>query len=138
MKSKTIVAAFLLASMLSCAIKRTTGEEMTYFRHLYFSMSDDLAESEDICHVHQVTTEPRIIKAYGGLPIGPDESYIKARVRRFPNSFFFAMTGSCISGDWEIIRKVCPKCRKAEIRWLNSHGQPIPEVTDKPVPENDA
>jgi hypothetical protein len=131
---ETVGVFFLIAFVgLSCATEKLTKVEKTYFSHLYYGMYDEFKESEDICHVHKVVTVERIVKSYGGMAIDPDEEYKKARVRQFPNSFLCAYTGYCTSGDWELIRNVCPKCRSAEIQWLKSHGRPVDEEEEKPL-----
>ena len=122
-----LIAGILLLLCLACASRSLSDQERTYFKHLYFGMLDEFQESEDICHIHKVPTTDKVITSYAGIVDMPNDAYIQARVRQFPNSFLCAYTGYCTSGDFELKRKVCPKCRQAEILWLTAHGLPIPK-----------
>ena len=125
MINRIAILGIMAIVSFSCATRQLKKSERIYFRHLYYAMNEPFEESEDICHVHKVPTVTTVIRSYAGMVNEPDDEYIIARVRLFPNSFFYAMTGFCESGDWEIRRKVCPACRKAELNWLKAHGRKV-------------
>ena len=89
---------------------------------------------ETTCRLHGLSTTVQYILVTDGLVALP-QSYLHARLRRFPNSFWEAYSGSCMgSGSTVVQRWVCSACRAEELRWRSRHGWPIP--AEAPTPPN--
>ena len=87
---------------------------------------------ETTCQVHGLSTTVQYILVKDGLVALP-QSYLHARLRRFPNSFWEAYSGSCMSSEPSVVQRwVCAACRAEELCWRSRHGWPVPAELPTP------
>jgi hypothetical protein len=129
MKKHVLVLAAIAALLGgSCAL---SSSEEAEWRDVSQSEPFDL-QREVTCSVHHVATRESIIPAFGGMSVMPPRSYVRARIRAFPNSWLYVNTGWCEQGAvLPVSRWYCPECRRAELRWRRVHRYPLPQQISK-------
>lgn len=116
-------------STIGCTWVPLSQSEAAYYRTL---LDDALIPDEDglgdrICRRHHIETELREVPIVDGLCIDPPR-YPRARVRQFPNSFLYVLSCLCEGQSlYNVERRVCPKCRQADIVWHRRHDYTWPE-----------
>jgi hypothetical protein len=92
---------------------------------------EDLYIGETTCRLHHVDTlEAHTVLSAGMCvqPRGVYHAYMKARVSRFPNSWWTVSSCSCLGPDSLAFVRVCPICREEERRWRRINRWPTKEA----------
>ena len=120
-----------LASLLITACVSLTAAEREAYWATQVRSGFRQANPAAICHLHRVRTIPFVVPELSGMPVVPTDTttirYIKARLHRFPNSFWYVLSGSCVGPDSAVDRAICPVCRALERQWRRRHGWPADE-----------
>jgi hypothetical protein len=129
-----ILFGLLCLLAAGCSLVRLSPEEIAVYEQLSSDQPYTYSH-EEVCSVHGVRTEFRSVPSHGGFAVLPPRAHVRARLRLFPNSFPYTLSGWCEQvGTFYVERWVCPACRAAELRWLQSHGYDIPEELLLEVP----
>ncbi len=109
-------------AMTSCSVLPLTDQEREAFWNLEAGFPD-IPEGA-VCHLHGVEMEPRQVPIEVGLCMEANKGYARAKLHRFPHSFFSVSNCGCeLIGPEVVTRRVCPQCRAAEEEWRRSHPE---------------
>ena len=118
---RSTIVVLVAVLPVACSNLTLSSQEREYFWRLESDSMVDF-ETEEVCRVHRVPTVIREVPVQDGMCVEAPR-YMKARVRRFPNSFLAVSSCFCesIGPEIHVVRWVCPVCRQAELDWRARH-----------------
>lgn len=121
----------LFAVVLTLAVSATLGaasrsESDDFFWELQSDDPDLLGPST--CPLHHVGTVYEEVPVQQGMCTRQEE-YKRAKLLRFPYSYFTASSCACDMAFGPVPRLYCPICRRNELRWRLANGWSIQRET---------